>query len=113
MLAAIGAASAALDAIQSFASSSKPKSSQPAGFASVLSDAQQASAALSSGAAGDAGFGANPMSFGNMDALFGAVDPGDSTSGSSQQSQSASSTYSAINQLTQQTAVPVGLSIRA
>ena len=119
MLPAIGAASAALDAIQSLTSpqSSSPQSSR---FASILSDAEDGAAVLSSGSAAG-GFGSSQISSDNINALLDAqsltsssfaeaLDSGSSSSDSPQQSQSASSTYSAINQLAQSGTVPLVLS---
>jgi hypothetical protein len=119
MLPAIGAASAALDAVQSLMSP-QPSTSQSSGFASILSDAEDSAAVLSAGSTAG-GFGSGQTSSGSINALLDAqslssadfadaLDSGNSSSNSSQQSQSASSAYSAINQLTQSTAVPLGLS---
>jgi uncharacterized protein YkwD len=118
MLPAIGAASAAFDAIQSL-TSPQPSSSQSSGFASILSGAEDSAAILSSGSAAG-GSGTGQTSSGNINALLDAqslssADLADalgsgSSSDSSQQSQSASSTYNAINQLTQSAAIPLGLS---
>ena len=123
MLPAIGAASAAVDAIQSLTSPQPSTSSQSSGFASILADAEDSAAALSSGSAAG-GFGSSQTASGNTNALLDAqslssadfadaLDSGSSSPNSSQQSQSASSTYNAINQLTHSTAVPLGLSISA
>jgi hypothetical protein len=120
MLPAIGAASFALDAIQSL-TSPQSSSSQPINFG-PLTDAADDSAP-SSTSAPVAGFSSAQISSDNINALLGAqslssggladsIDPGSSTSDPSQQGQSASasSAYSAINQLTQSAAVPLGLS---
>jgi len=123
MLPAIGAASAAIDAIQSLTSPQPSSSSQSSGFASILADAKDSAAVLSAGSAAG-GFSSSQTSPGNTNALLDAqslssadfadaLDSGSSSSSTSQQSQSASSTYNAINQLTQSTAVPLGLSINA
>ena len=121
MLPAIGAASAAIDAIQSLTSPQPSSSSQPSGFASILADAEDSAAVLSSGSAAG-GFSSSQTSSGKTNALLDAqslssaadaLDSGTSSSNPSQPSQSASSTYNAINQLTQSTAVPLGLSISA
>jgi uncharacterized protein YkwD len=119
MLPAIGAASFALDAIQSL-TSPQSSSSQPLDFG-PLTDASSDSAPLSAPTV--SGFSSAQISSDNIDALLSAqslssgnladsIDPGDSTSDSSQQNQSASasSAYNAINQLTQSTAMPLGLS---
>ena len=119
MLPAIGAASAAFDAIQSL-TSPQPSSSQSSGFASILSDAEDSAAVLSAGTTAG-GLGGRQSSSANINALLDAqslssagfadaLGASTSSSDSSQQSQSASSTYNAINQLTQSTAMPLGLS---
>ena len=117
MLPAIGAATFALDAIQSL-TSPQPSSSQPINFGPLTDASDDSSSAPSTTVSG---FSSAQISSDNIDALLSAqalssgdladsIDPGNSTSDSSQQSQSASSAYNAINQLTQSTAVPLGLS---
>jgi hypothetical protein len=111
MLPAIGAASLALEAIQSLTSSQPSSPSQPAGiFGPALADAGDTSS--SPDTAPVSGFSSAKISSDNINALLDAqsLDSGRLTSDSSQsQSASASSAYSAINQLTQ-SAVPLGLS---
>ena len=121
MLPAIGAASAALDAIQSL-TSPQPAASQPVGFGPVLPDASDSSAASSAGSPTLSGFSSAQISSDNISALIdaqsltsgdlaGALDSGSSDSSQSQStsaSGTASSAYSAINQLVQSTAIPLG-----
>jgi hypothetical protein len=127
MLPAIGAASVALDAIQSL-TSPQPASSQPIGFPPNASDS---SAAPSADSPTVAGFGRAQISSDNISALIDAQslasanlaqaidsssltsDSSGSTSDSSANrpnsaSSAASSTYSSIDQLVQSTAVPLG-----
>ena len=127
MLPAIGAASVALDAIQSL-TSPQPASSQPIGFLAAASDSSAASSADSPTIAG---FSNAQISSDNISALIDAqslasanlaqsIDPGSPTSDSSgstsdspanqpnSPSSTASSTYSSIDQLVQSTAVPLG-----
>jgi hypothetical protein len=121
MLPAIGAAAAALDAVQSLMSPQASSSKKSSGFASILSNAEDSAAILSSGSTAGSGFGGSQISSDNINALFDAqsltsssfaeaLDSGSSSSDSSKQSQSASSTYSAINQLAQSGTVLLGLS---
>jgi len=119
MLPAIGA-SFALDAIQSL-TSPPSASSQPIGFATAFSDGDDDSTASSAGASTLSGFSNAQISSDNLNALLdaqslttgdlaSALDPGSSTPDSSQgqsASGTASSAYSAINQLVQSTAVPL------
>jgi len=122
MLPAIGAASAALDAIQSL-TSPQQGSSQTSNFESTLSDLE-ASFDTSSSSPG-AGSSASQISSDNINALFDAqsltsgdlassADSSSSSDGSSDatqaQSSSASSAYNTVNQLVQSTAVPLGFS---
>ena len=120
MLPAIGAASFALDAVQSL-TSPQPSSSQPLDFGPLTDPAGDSGPSSASSTV--SGFSSAQISSDNINALLGAqslssgsladsIDPGSSASDPSQQSQSASasSVYSAINQLTQSTAVPLGLS---
>jgi hypothetical protein len=127
MLPAIGAASAALDAIQSLTSPQPGSSSQSTDFFGALSDAGDSSAA-SSGQSIVPGFSGTQISSDNLNALFdaqslssgnvaGSLDSGSSTSESSDSDSSsasapgtASSAYSAINQLTQSAAIPLAFS---
>jgi hypothetical protein len=123
MLPAIGAASAALDAIQSL-TSPQPASSQPSGgFGPALSDLEDSFSTPSSSSNAVSGFSNALISSDNFNALIDAqsltsgdlgqaVDSGSSDSSqgpSASASGTASSAYSAINQLTQSTAVPLGL----
>jgi hypothetical protein len=122
MLPALGAASLALDAVQSLTSPAASSSSRAAGaFAPALS-----ANAPSSSAAAVSGFGSTQISSDNINTLLdaqsltprglgGAFGAGDPTSDSSRTasvsaSSTASSAYNAINQLTQSTALPLGLS---
>ena len=120
--AAIGAASAALDAIQSLTSPQPGSSSQSTGFFGAFSDAGGSSAA-SSAQSPVSGFSSAQISSDNLNALFDAQslssgnvarsqDSGSSSSDSSSASASgtASSAYSAINQLTQSAAIPLAFS---
>jgi uncharacterized protein YkwD len=118
MLPAIGAATFALDAIQSL-TSPQPSSSQPINFGPLTDTSDDSTSAPPSTTV--SGFSSAQISSDNIDALLSAqalssgdladsIDPGNSTSDSSQQSQSASSAYNAVNQLTQSTAMPLGLS---
>jgi hypothetical protein len=128
MLPAIGAASAALDAIQSLTSPQKG-SSQTSNFESALSDLE-ASFETSSSSPG-AGSNGSQISSDNLNALFDAqslssgnaagspdsssstADSSDSDSPSAPAPAAASSTYNSINQLVQSTAIPLGFSISA
>jgi hypothetical protein len=120
MLPAIGAASLALDAIQSLTSPQPSKSkADPFDALSELGDSSDASSAASTTVSG---FSSAQISSDNINALLDAqslssanfadaLDGGNSASDPSQnQSASASSAYSAINQLTHSTATPLGLS---
>jgi hypothetical protein len=126
MLPAVGAASLALDAIQSLTSPAPSSSSQPAGiFGPALSDIADSSQASSADSTIVSGFSGTQISSDNISALLdaqsltsanfaNALDAGTSTSDSSQSqpasvSGAASSAYSAIDQLTQSTAIPLGL----
>lgn len=123
MLPAVGAASLALDAIQSLTSPASSSSSQAAGaFGPALSDIEDGSPASSASPLAVAGFGSTQLSSDNLNALFdaqslksanraNALDGNGSRQDSSQAaaSSAASSAYSAIDQLTQSTAVPLGL----
>jgi hypothetical protein len=130
MLPAIGAASVALDAIQSL-TSPQPAASQPIGFGPVLPDASDSSAASSANSPTIPGFSSAQISSDNISALLDAqslasanlaeaIAPNSPTSDSSNStsdssptqpnsaSGTASSTYSSIDQLMQSTAVPLG-----
>ena len=121
-LLAIGAASLALDAFQSL-TSPQPASPPPTGFGSALADAGKSSDAPQAPTAAS-GFSNAQISADNIGALLGsqsqastnftkAVDSLNSDSDSSPStsaSNAASSTYNAVNQLTQSTAVPLGIS---
>ncbi|MDE2062748.1 MAG: hypothetical protein KGJ00_10075 [Bradyrhizobium sp.] len=121
MLPAIGAASIAFDAIQSLTSPSQP-SSQPTGPGGFSLDGSSDVSRAVSGTA--SGFSSAHISSGSFNALLDAQssDSGNVGStvafGSSASSQSqavspsgtASSTYNAVNQLVQSTAVPLGFS---
>jgi hypothetical protein len=122
MLPAIGAASLALDAIQSLTSSGSSSSSQPvAGFGPALSSNSDSSA-TPAGPATIRGFSSTQISSGNISALLDAqsltsgnttdaLGAGGSTPDSFQtQAASASSAYNAIGQLTHSTAIPLGFS---
>ncbi|MGA2996706.1 hypothetical protein [Bradyrhizobium sp.] len=122
MLPAIGAASAALDAIQSLTSPQPGSSSQSADFFGSFSDAGDSSAA-SSVQSPVSGFSTAQISSDNLNALFnaqsqssgdvaGAPDSDSSNPDSSSASApgTASSAYNAINQLTQTAAIPLAFS---
>jgi hypothetical protein len=123
MLPAIGAASAALDAIQSLISPQPPSSQPSGGFGPALSDVEDSSSTPQAASSAVSGFNSALISSDNFNALIdaqsltsgdlaGALDSGSSNSSQSQSgsaSGTASSAYSAINQLTQSTAVPLGL----
>jgi hypothetical protein len=117
MLFAIGAASAALDAIKSIAAA-KPDSPQPIGFGSSATSWSADSAAPAASSTAATGFSAGPqISPDNLSALLAAQ--GQSTGFSSDgtganfsslptaPSSVASSTYGAIDQLTQRAPAPV------
>jgi hypothetical protein len=128
MLPAIGAASAALDAIQSLTSPQPGSSSQASDFFGALSDAGDSSATSSSAQSPISGFSNAQISSDNLNALFdaqslssgnvaGTLDSGSSTSDASDTDSSsasapgaASSAYSAINQLTQSGMIPLAFS---
>jgi hypothetical protein len=129
MLPAIGAASIALDAIQSL-TSPPPSSSKPVGFGSVLPDASDSSAASPAESPTISGFSGAQISSGNISALLEAqdmasanfaqaIDPNSTSDHSNSTSDAsatepnsasgtAASTYSAIDQLVQSTAIPLG-----
>jgi len=129
MVFAIGAAAAALDAIQSL-TSPQPASSQPASsqsiFGPALSDAEDGSEASPTASNAISGFSSAQISSDNISALLNsqnqaandftqALDGSGSSSDSDSSpsasaSNAASSTYNAVNQLTQSTAVPLGFS---
>ena len=122
MLPAVGAASLALDAVQSLTSPAASPSTQASdAFAPALSDIAPSP---TSNAATVSGFGSTRISSDNISTLLdaqsltppglGAFGAGDSISDSSQTpsvstSGAASSVYNAANQLTQSTALPLGL----
>ena len=118
MLPAIGAASLALDAIQSLTSPSQA-SSQPVGAGGFdLGDSSSVSPPASGSVSG---FSSAQISADNFNALLGAqtldsgglasaLDPGSSSDSSQSQSGTASSAYNAVNQLVQSSAVPLGFS---
>ena len=121
MLPAIGAASAALDAIQSLTSPQPGSSSQSADFFGSFSAGD--SSAASSAQSTVFGFSTAQISSANLNALFdaqsrssgnvaGAPDSDSSSSDSSSASAPgmASSAYNAINQLTQTAAIPLAFS---
>jgi hypothetical protein len=121
MLPAIGAASAALDAIQSLTSPQPGSSSQSADFFGSFSAGD--SSAASSAQSTVSGFSTAQISSDNLNALFdaqsqssgnvaGAPDSDSSNSDSSSASApgTASSAYNAINQLTQSAAIPLAFS---
>jgi len=122
MLPAIGAASAALDAIQSLTSPQSASSEPSGGFAPALSDLEDSSPASSPASTAVSGFNSALISSDNFTALIdaqsltsgdlaGALDSGSSDSSQGQSasaSGTASSAYSAINQLVQSTAIPLG-----
>ena len=123
MLPAIGAASLALDTIQSL-TSPQPAASQPIGFGPPLSDGEDSSAASQATSAATSRFSLVQISSDNLNALLGAqsrasanfaqaLDSDSQTSDSSSTpsnsaSGTASSTYGAVDQLLQSTAVPLG-----
>ena len=122
MLPAIGAASAALDAFQSLTSPQPASSQQIGGFGPTLSDAEDSSSIPQAASNALSGFSSALISSDNFNALIdaqsltsgdlaGALDSGSSDSSQSQSasaSGTASSAYSAINQLAQSMAVPLG-----
>ena len=118
MLPAIGAASAALDAIQSLTSPQPGSSSQPADFFGSFS--AEDSSAASSAQSTVSGFSTAQISSDNLNALFDAQSQSSGTGADSDSSSSdsssasapgtASSAYSAINQLTQSAAIPLAFS---
>jgi hypothetical protein len=123
MLPAIGAASLALDTIQSL-TSPQPAALQPIGFGPALPDAGDNSAASQASSAATSRFSGAQISSDNLNALLDAqslasanfaqsFDSGSRTSDSSSTpsnsaSGAASSTYGAVDQLLQSTAVPLG-----
>jgi hypothetical protein len=125
MLPAIGAASLALDAIQSL-TSPPSKSSQPTGFGPALSDAEDSSD-VSPASTAVSGYSSAQISSENFNALIDAQSLRSQASASFTQalddsvltsdspsarpasaSDTASSTYNAMDQLMQSTAVPLG-----
>lgn len=120
MLPAIGAATAALDAIQSLTSSQSTSSQTIGGFGPALSDAEDGSSTPSSGSNAVSGFKNALISSDNFNALIdaqsltlgGLAGALDSSSSDSSQgpSASASSAYNSVDQLVQSTAVPLGFS---
>jgi hypothetical protein len=120
MLPAIGAAAAtAFDAVQSLTSPQKPSAPKPVGFASALASPKNATATLST-ASHNSGYNSSLVSANNINALLGSQNYPSAESGQSSDRKhsvatlnQSNATYNAINQLTQHTAVPVGLSIRA
>jgi hypothetical protein len=120
MFFALGAASSALDAIQSLTSPRPSSSSKPAGGFGPVSDAEGGSAAPPASTT-VSGFSNAQISSANFNALIdaqslasadfaGARDSGHSTSEgqSSSASSTASSAYSAVDQLVQSNAAPLG-----
>ena len=124
MLPAIGAASAALDAIQSLTSSQSTSSQPTGGFGPALSDAEDSSSTPQTASNAVSGFNNALISSNNFNALIDAQSltsgdlagaPDSSSSDSSQgpsasASGAASSAYDTVNQLVQSTAVPLGFS---
>ena len=128
MLPAIGAASAALDAIQSLTSPQSASSQPIGGFAPALSDVEDSSSAPQAASSALSGFSSALISSDNFNALIDAqsltsgnlaesVDSSGSDSSSGDQSgpsASASGTalsaYNSVNQLVQSTAIPLGFS---
>jgi hypothetical protein len=118
MLPAIGAASAALDAIQSLTSPQPGSSSQSTDFFGSFSAGD--SSAASSAQSTVSGFSTAQISSDNLNALFDAQNQSSGTGADSDSSSSdsssasapgtASSAYSAINQLTQTAAIPLAFS---
>jgi hypothetical protein len=113
MFPAIGAASAALDAVQSLTSSKKPSSPKPIGFASALASPKNASAVLSKPSQ-NAGYNSSLLSANNINALLGSQNnpsPPD-TRHSSDTKHSAATlnqsqvVYNAVDQLRQSAGVP-------
>jgi hypothetical protein len=125
MVLAVAAASLALDAIQSL-TSPQPQPSQPFGFQPALPDAGDNGAASQAASVGISGFGSTRISSNNINALLDAqslssanfansIDPGSPNSDQSSNQQdsisgTASSAYNTINQLTQSSAIPLGIS---
>ena len=125
MLFALGAASAALDAIKSLTSSktsTKPSTSQPIGFGPAPASASDNSAVPSGGSTAVTGFPGGPqLSSGTISALLDAQSQSTLVQGSNANalplgpttpSGAASSTYSAIDQLIQRqqaNAVPLAV----
>ena len=118
MLPAIGAASAALDAIQSLTSPQPGSSSQSTDFFGSFSAGD--SSAASSAQSTVSGFSTAQISSDNLNALFDAQNQSSGTGADSDSSSpdsssasapgTASSAYSAINQLTQTAAIPLAFS---
>ena len=123
MLPAIGAASLALDTIQSL-TSPQPATSQPIGFGPAVPAAEDSSAASQATSAATSRFSPVQISSDNLNALLDAqslasANFAQAVESSSQSSKSSStpsnsasgtawSTYGAVNQLLQSTAVPLG-----
>ena len=120
MLFALGAASAALDAIKSL-TSSKPSSSQPIGFGPAPASASDNSTAPSGGSTAVTGFTGGPqISPDTISALLAAQSQSTGVLGSNANalppaattsSSAASSTYSAIDQLVQRQSTSVPLPV--
>jgi len=120
MLFALGAASAALDAIKSL-TSSKPSSSQPIGFGPAPASASDNSTAPSGGSTAVTGFTGGPqISPDTISALLAAQSQSTGVPGSNANalppaattsSSAASSTYSAIDQLVQRQSTSVPLPV--
>jgi hypothetical protein len=122
MLPAIGAASAALDAIQSLTSPQSASSEPSGGFGPALSDLEDSFSTPSSASNAVSGFNSALISSDNFNALIdaqsltsgdlaGALDSGSSDSSqspSASASGTASSAYNTVDQLVQSTAVPLG-----
>lgn len=129
MLPAIGAASAALDAIQSLTSPQSTSSAQPSGgFGSALSDVDDGSSTPQAASSALSGFSSALISSDNYGALIDAqsltsgdlagavgsggsdLSQGDQSGPSASASGTASSAYNSVNQLVQSTAIPLGFS---
>src|ERR1700679_1396288 len=122
MLPAIGAASAALDAIQSLTSPQSTSSQPSGGFGPALSDVEDSSSTPQAASSALSGFNSALISSDNFNALIdaqsltsgdlaGALDSGSSDSSRSPSASAAgtaSSSYNTVDQLVQSTAVPLG-----
>ena len=116
MLLALGAASAALNAIQSL-TTPKPSSSKGTGFGSASTPPADTSSSLPAGSAPVTGFSKGPqLSPGNISALLAAQSQSTGFNGSGTNSllsapprfsNAATSAYNAIDQLAQGEAAPV------